>query len=58
MLPVGGLALAIFAGWVLPGSLLAEELALGPKGAALLRALLRWVTPALIAAAALAPLLL
>ena len=57
MLPLGGLALAIFAGWVLPGSLLAEELALGPKGAALLRALLRWVTPGLIAAAALAPLL-
>ena len=58
MLPVGGLALAIFAGWVLPGSLLAEELALGPKGAALLRALLRWVTPALIAAAGAAPFVL
>jgi NSS family neurotransmitter:Na+ symporter len=58
MLPVGGLALAIFAGWALPGSLLAEELALGPKGAALLRALLRWVTPALIAAAGAAPLVL
>jgi NSS family neurotransmitter:Na+ symporter len=58
MLPLGGLALAIFAGWVLPGSLLAQELALGPKGAALLRALLRWVTPPLIAVAAAAPLLL
>jgi NSS family neurotransmitter:Na+ symporter len=55
MLPVGGFALALFAGWVLPGPSLADELGLGARGAALLRFTLRWVTPALIAAAALAP---
>jgi NSS family neurotransmitter:Na+ symporter len=55
MLPIGGFALALFAGWVLPGPSLADELGLGARGAALLRFTLRWVTPALIAAAALAP---
>jgi NSS family neurotransmitter:Na+ symporter len=55
MLPIGGFALALFAGWVLPAALLAEELHLGARGAALLRFTLRWVTPALIAAAGLAP---
>jgi NSS family neurotransmitter:Na+ symporter len=58
LLPVGGLAIAIFAGWVLPRAAIAGELSLGPRGAALLAALLRWVTPSLIAAAALAPLVL
>jgi len=47
----------VFAGWVLPRTLLAEELGLGARGAALLGALLRWVTPALIAASALGALL-
>jgi NSS family neurotransmitter:Na+ symporter len=55
MLPAGGLALSLFAGWVLPESLLARELGLGPRGARLLRALLRWVTPLLIAVAGAAP---
>jgi NSS family neurotransmitter:Na+ symporter len=58
ILPLGGLALALFAGWVLPGGVLAEELRATPRGAALLRWLLRWATPALIAATALAPLVL
>lgn len=57
MLPIAGFALALFAGWAVPPSLLAGELRLGPRGTALLRGLLRWVTPALIAAAAAAPLL-
>jgi len=57
MLPMGGLAIALFAGWVLPRAAMAEELSLGPRGAALLAVLLRWVTPSLIAATALAPLL-
>jgi len=57
MLPLCGLALALFAGWVLPRSLLAEELALGARCAALLRFALRWVTPWLIAVTAIAPAL-
>ena len=56
MLPVGGFAIAVFAGWVLPPTTLAQELGLGPGPARLLRRLLRWVTPALIAVVALAPL--
>lgn len=58
LLPMGGFAIAVFAGWVLPRAAVAEELSLGPRGAALLAVLLRWVTPSLIAATALAPLLL
>jgi NSS family neurotransmitter:Na+ symporter len=56
LLPIGGLAIALFAGWVLPRRVLAEEMGLKPHSAALLGGLLRWATPALIAAAALAPL--
>jgi neurotransmitter:Na+ symporter, NSS family len=58
LLPAGGFAIALFAGWALPKAVLGEELGLTAGGAALLRAMLRWVTPALIALAALAPLLL
>ena len=58
MLPIGGFAIALFAGWALPQSVLAEELRLGPRGARLLRGLLRYVVPSLIAAVALAPLFL
>jgi NSS family neurotransmitter:Na+ symporter len=57
LLPVGGLAVAIFAGWALPPALLREELGLRERWARALRFALRWITPALIAAAALAPLL-
>jgi len=56
LLPAGGFALAVFAGWVLPAELLAQELALGARAAGVLRAVLRWVTPALIAAVTLGPL--
>jgi len=58
LLPIGGFAIARFAGWALPKSLLIEELRLTPRGAALLRALLKWLTPALIAVTALAPAVL
>jgi neurotransmitter:Na+ symporter, NSS family len=58
MLPLGGLALAIFAGWALPIRALADELQLGPRASALLRAALRYIAPAGIAAAALATWLL
>lgn len=58
MLPLGGFAIALFCGWVLPRSVLDEELGLAPRGAALLRWLLRWLVPALIAVTALAPIAL
>jgi NSS family neurotransmitter:Na+ symporter len=57
LLPLGGLALAIFTGWALPARLLGEELQLGPAAAALLRLLLRYAVPAGIAAATVAPAL-
>ena len=56
MLPLGGFALAVLAGWVLPASFFAEELRLGAAGAARLRWMLRYVVPTGIAAASLAPL--
>jgi len=56
MLPLGGFGLCVFAGWVLPASFFAEELRLGAGAAARLRWILRYVAPAGIAAAALAPL--
>jgi len=58
LLPIGGLAIALFAGWALPRSVLSEELRLTPRGAARLRWLLRWAAPALIALTALAPAVL
>ncbi len=55
LLPIAGIAIALFAGWALPESVLREELRLGAFGARALRALLRWATPALIFATAAAP---
>jgi NSS family neurotransmitter:Na+ symporter len=57
LLPAGGFAVALFAGWAAPARLLVEELALSPTGAVLLRALLRYVVPAAIAVVGFAPLL-
>jgi NSS family neurotransmitter:Na+ symporter len=54
-LPAGGFMLALFAGWVMPVQLLAGELGLTPRSAALLRFTLRYVAPVGIAAATLAP---
>jgi NSS family neurotransmitter:Na+ symporter len=51
LLPAGGLALALFGGWVVPSRLLAEELRLGVAATAVVRALLRYVAPIGIAAA-------
>jgi len=56
MLPIGGFALALFVGWALPARFLTEELRLSHTGAAILRALLRYVAPAAIAIVSLAPL--
>ena len=58
MLPAGGLALALFAGWALPRAFLVDELRMTARRGAVLHWLLRWLTPALIAAAAIAPALL
>ena len=58
LLPIGGIAIALFAGWALPKAVMAQELELGPRGAAALYWMLRWLTPALIGAAAVAPALL
>lgn len=55
LLPIAGIALALFAGWALPDSVLREELRLGAFGARVLRLLLRWATPALIFVTAAAP---
>ena len=53
MLPIGGLAIALFAGWAMPDRVLVEELRLRPAGARALRLTLRYVAPAGIAAAGL-----
>jgi NSS family neurotransmitter:Na+ symporter len=57
LLPLGGVALAVFAAWVMSDRLLGGELAL--RGAPLrgLRITLRFVAPGLVVAAALASLL-
>ncbi len=57
LLPIGGLALAVFAGWVLPARLLKEELALTTTRAIQLRATLRYIVPLAIAAVVLTALL-
>ena len=56
LLPAGSFALALFGGWVVPASLFAEELRLGPAGVAVIRVLLRYIAPCAIAAASLATL--
>jgi NSS family neurotransmitter:Na+ symporter len=58
LLPIGGFAIAVFAGWAVPQGLLVDELRLTPRGATTLRVLLRYVAPLGIAAATLAPVLL
>ena len=56
MLPLGGFALALFAGWTLPARLLAEEAGLAPHTSRLMQFLLRFIVPACIAVVALFPL--
>jgi len=58
LLPLGGLAIASFAGWAVPTRMLAEELRLGARAARALRFALRYVAPAGIVAATLSPVLL
>lgn len=54
LLPVGGLAIAVFAGWALPRRLLVEELRLGPFSASAMSVVLRYVVPLGILATAFA----
>jgi NSS family neurotransmitter:Na+ symporter len=54
LLPATGLAFAIFGGWVVPATVLADELDLGLTALVALRGLLRFVVPFGIVAATLA----
>ncbi len=58
LLPIGGLVLALFAGWALPTRMLEEELSLTTAWAALLRAVLRYIVPMVIGAIVLASIVL
>ncbi len=58
MLPLGGLAISVFAGWVLPRSLLSDALGLGETTSTALHVLLRYVVPPIILAVTVAPLIL
>jgi NSS family neurotransmitter:Na+ symporter len=55
LLPAGGFALSILAGWILSERWLDRELGLGHRPGAFLRALLRYVVPTVIAVVTLAP---
>ena len=57
MLPLGGLAIAVFAGHVMSKQLLGDALGIRARGTAWLAFALRWLAPALIVLTALAPLL-
>lgn len=57
LLPLGGLAMALFAGWIVPVRTLVAELGLSPPATALLSAMLRYVVPLGIAAVGIGPLL-
>ena len=54
MLPLGGLALALFGGWLISERLIREELALGPWQLRLLRFALRFAVPVTIVATVVA----
>ncbi len=56
MLPMGGFALALFAGWGLPARLLAEEIGIPSRTMRILQILLRYLVPACIAVLTLYPL--
>jgi NSS family neurotransmitter:Na+ symporter len=56
VLPLGGLGLAIFGGWVMPRRVLVEELRLGRVGGLVILVALRYVVPVGIVAASLASL--
>lgn len=57
LLPLGGVALAVFGGWVVPPRLLADQLGLSGAGNRALLFLLRYAVPLGIAAASILPIL-
>ena len=57
LLPLGGVALAVFAAWIMPRRFLSRELSLPRSAISGLLLTLRFVAPALVAAAAVASLL-
>ena len=57
MLPLAGFGLSFFAGWVLPASILAEELGLGRRSALVLSVVLRFLVPMCIVLAAFGALI-
>jgi len=58
LLPLGGLGLALFGGWVVPPRLLTSELRLGRTAGRAIVLLLRYVAPVGIIAASVLPILL
>jgi NSS family neurotransmitter:Na+ symporter len=56
LLPLGGVILAVFGGWVVPARLLVEQLGLSQFAGRALVILLRYVVPLGITAASLLPL--
>jgi neurotransmitter:Na+ symporter, NSS family len=56
LLPLGGLAVALFVGWATSAKLLQQELRSGKVGTRILRFLLRYIAPATIICAASAPI--
>lgn len=56
LLPLGGLALAVFTGWVTGGRVVAGELGMSRRGAMLLGGLLRYVVPGVVVATTAAAL--
>ncbi len=57
MLPLGGLAISVFAGWVLPREVLKDALGLGGPASTILYVLLRYVVPPILLAVTAAPLI-
>ncbi len=57
MMPIGGFAIAVFAGWIVPTRAVIAELDLTPAGAVILSFTLRFIVPLGIATVALAPLI-
>jgi NSS family neurotransmitter:Na+ symporter len=53
LLPIGGLAISLFAGWAIPQRMLVEELRLAQTATVALRIALRYVIPVAIAAVAI-----
>jgi NSS family neurotransmitter:Na+ symporter len=57
LLPLGGLGLALFGGWVVPPRMLIAELRLGPTAGRAVILLLRYIAPLGILAASVLPIL-